>query len=218
MRPGPPGGDATQRGPIRQNRLPANPTRPEPIGRTWRGMTPCGAAPIRQNRLPANPTRPEPIGEDLARDDAMRRGSAQDPARPAPGQPQRPLRPGPTWELVSGERIPRSGVACGDGRGAAWRAGCAARTGARVRPPGSILEHGRIRRRRRFRLGRPGAAARRVRGPSRAWQGSVNEAAAGRRPWSVPRRGGPGSRRRRALQAAAIGVPVAVIVTVGPAR
>src|SRR6202020_2554129 len=32
MRPGPPGGDATQRGPIRQNRLPANPTRPEPIG------------------------------------------------------------------------------------------------------------------------------------------------------------------------------------------
>ncbi len=49
----------------------------------------------------------------------------------------------------------------------------------------------------------------------RAWQGSVNEAAASRRPWSVPRRAASASRRRRALQAAAIGVPVAVIVTVG---
>lgn len=48
----------------------------------------------------------------------------------------------------------------------------------------------------------------------RAWQGSVNEAAAGRRSWSVPRRP-TGARRRRALQAAAIGVPVAIIVTVG---
>ena len=49
----------------------------------------------------------------------------------------------------------------------------------------------------------------------RAWQGSVNEAAAARGPWSVPRRAASASRRRRALQAAAIGVPVAVIVTVG---
>jgi len=49
----------------------------------------------------------------------------------------------------------------------------------------------------------------------RAWQGSVNEAAAARGPWSVPRRPASASRRRRALQAAAIGVPVVVIVTVG---
>jgi hypothetical protein len=49
----------------------------------------------------------------------------------------------------------------------------------------------------------------------RAWQGSVNEAAAARGPWSVPRRAASASRRRRALQAAAIGVPVVVIVTVG---
>ena len=49
----------------------------------------------------------------------------------------------------------------------------------------------------------------------RAWQGSVNQAAAARGSWSVPRRGAAGSRRRRGLQAAAIGVPVAIIVTVG---
>jgi hypothetical protein len=49
----------------------------------------------------------------------------------------------------------------------------------------------------------------------RAWQGSVNEATAGRGPWAVPRRAASASRRRRAVQAAAIGVPVAVIVTVG---
>ena len=49
----------------------------------------------------------------------------------------------------------------------------------------------------------------------RAWQGSVDKAAAGRGSWSVPRRGALASRRRRALQVAAIGVPAAVIVTVG---
>jgi hypothetical protein len=48
----------------------------------------------------------------------------------------------------------------------------------------------------------------------RAWQGSVREAAAPRRPWS-PSRPGTSPRRRRALQAATIGVPAAVIVTVG---
>jgi hypothetical protein len=49
----------------------------------------------------------------------------------------------------------------------------------------------------------------------RAWQGSVNEAAAAHGSWSAPRRRASASRRRRGLQAAAIGVPVAVIVTVG---
>jgi hypothetical protein len=48
----------------------------------------------------------------------------------------------------------------------------------------------------------------------RAWQGSVREAAAPRRPWPASRPG-TSSRRRRALQAATIGVPAAVIVTVG---
>jgi hypothetical protein len=48
----------------------------------------------------------------------------------------------------------------------------------------------------------------------RAWQGSVRQAAAPRRHWSAPWQGTT-SRRRRGLQVAAIGVPVAVIVTVG---
>jgi hypothetical protein len=45
----------------------------------------------------------------------------------------------------------------------------------------------------------------------RAWQGSVREATA-RRPWSARR---PAARRRRGWQVAKIGVPAAVIVTVG---
>ena len=45
----------------------------------------------------------------------------------------------------------------------------------------------------------------------RAWQGSVREAAT-RRPWSTRR---PAPRRRRGWQVAKIGVPAAVIVTVG---
>ena len=48
----------------------------------------------------------------------------------------------------------------------------------------------------------------------RAWQGSVREAAAPGRPWSESRPG-TSSSRRRALQVATIGVPAAVIVTVG---
>ena len=48
----------------------------------------------------------------------------------------------------------------------------------------------------------------------RAWQGSVREAAAPRRPWPASRPAGP-SRRRRAVQVATIGVPAAIIVTVG---
>jgi hypothetical protein len=48
----------------------------------------------------------------------------------------------------------------------------------------------------------------------RAWQGSVREAAAPRRAWSASRPGAS-PRRRRALQVATIGVPAAVIITVG---
>jgi hypothetical protein len=183
MRPGPPGEDAMQR------------------------------RPTRQSRPNANPTRPEPIGEDLARDDAMRRGSPENPARPDPGQPQRPRRPGPTWN-----EYPASGFP-----GQAWPAGrvpLGAPVALDVQAPESDSLAAS------FNAAGPDAAAGSdwvgqalPLGESdelfRAWQGSVNEAAAGRGSWSVPRRGGPGPRRRRALQVAAIGVPVAVIVTVG---
>jgi hypothetical protein len=49
----------------------------------------------------------------------------------------------------------------------------------------------------------------------RAWQGSVRQAAAPRRNWPAPRPGMTARRRRRVWRAAAIGVPAAVIVTVG---
>jgi hypothetical protein len=48
----------------------------------------------------------------------------------------------------------------------------------------------------------------------RAWQGSVSEAASPYGPWSTSGRG-TSSRRRRAVQVAAIGVPAAVLVAVG---
>jgi hypothetical protein len=48
----------------------------------------------------------------------------------------------------------------------------------------------------------------------RAWQGSVRQAAAPRRHWAAPWPGAT-SRRRRGWQVATIGVPAAVIVTVG---
>ena len=48
----------------------------------------------------------------------------------------------------------------------------------------------------------------------RAWQGSVRQAAAPRRHWSAPWQGTT-SRRRRGWQLVTIGVPAAVIVTVG---
>jgi hypothetical protein len=49
----------------------------------------------------------------------------------------------------------------------------------------------------------------------RAWQGSVNEAAGRSTPWSVRRPGGGAGRRGLGWQVAKIGVPAAVIVTVG---
>jgi hypothetical protein len=167
-----------------------------------------------QDRLRANPTRPEPIGEDLARDDAMRRGSPENPARPGRGQPQRPQWPGPTWN-----EYPASGFP-----GQAWPAGRGrVPLGAPVALDAQAPESDRPTA--SFSAAGPDDAGSGWGGQAlplgesdelfRAWQGSVNEAAAGRRPWSAPRRGGPGSRRRRALQVAAIGVPVAVIVTVG---
>jgi hypothetical protein len=181
------------------------------------GVAPLQSEPPsrRQPRPPANPTRPEPIGEDLARDDAMRRGSPENRTRPGPGQPQRPPRPGPTWNEYPASGFP--GQAWPAGRG---RVPLGAPVALDAQAPESDSPTAT------FSAAGPDAAPGSGWGGQalplgesdelfRAWQGSVNEAAAGRGPWSVPRRGGPGSRRRRALQVAAIGVPVAVIVTVG---
>jgi hypothetical protein len=178
------------------------------------GVAPMRSEPPsgRQPRLRANPTRPEPIGEELARDDARRRGSTENPARPGPGQPRRPQRPGPTWN-----EYPASGFP-----GQAWPAGRVP-LGAPVALDAQAPESDSL----PPSFSPPGADAA---GSGwvgqalplsesdelfRAWQGSVNEAAAGRGPWLAPRRGAPGSRRRRTLQVAAVGVPVAVIVGVG---
>jgi hypothetical protein len=49
----------------------------------------------------------------------------------------------------------------------------------------------------------------------RAWQGSVREATDQRTPWTPRRPAGAAARRRRGWQVAKIGVPAAVIVTVG---
>jgi hypothetical protein len=161
-----------------------------------------------------NPTRPEPIAEGLARDDVRRLGSQQQPDGFWPSQPRRPQqRPAPVWD-----EYPPTGYP-----GQAWPAGSGqVPLGAPValdqQAPESVGRAGT------FTEAGPDDTAQGWAGPAplsepdelfRAWQGSVNEAAAGRGPWSVPRRGGTASRRRRTLQAAAIGVPVAVIVTVG---
>ena len=165
--------------------------------------------PVRQNWQRQNSTRPEPIAEDLARDDAMRRGSPENPPRPGPGRPQRP---GPTWNEYPASGFP--GQAWPADRGRAPLGAPVAQAAGSDSPTASFSA-----------AGADAAAGSGWGGQAlplgesdelfRAWQGSVNEAAAGRRPWSVPRRGRPGSRRRRALRAGAIGVPVAVIVTVG---
>ena len=115
--------------------------------------------PMRQNRQRPNPTRPEPIAEDLARDDAMRRGSPENPARPGSGRPPRQQRPGPTWNEYPASGFPGQAWPVPRTR-AARRAGRAGRAG--VRQLDGILQRRRSGRR-RLRLGRPGAAARRVR-------------------------------------------------------
>ena len=171
-------------------------------------------APIRPNQPRPNATRPEPIAQDLAWDDAMRLGSPENPGRLGSGQAGRAQQPGSAWNEYPPNGFP----------GQAWPAGSGrVPLGAPVALDPQAAESAD--------LARPFSAA----GPDdaeasgwvggaplsepdelfRAWQGSVNQAAAGRGPWSVPRRAAAASRRRRALQAAAIGVPVAVIVTVG---
>jgi hypothetical protein len=142
---------------------------------------------LRPSQPRPNPTRPEPIGADLARDDAMR--------------------PGPAWNGYPPDGFP----------GQAWPAGSArVPLGAPVALEPQAPDYVDLAGPDDAALGWAGGTA--LSEPDelfRAWQGSVNEAAAAHGAWSVTRRAASASRRRRALQAAAIGVPVAVIVTVG---
>ncbi len=150
---------------------------------------------------------------DAQRDHPLGPGSPAPPGSAGSGQGWRAQRPGPAWSEYPPDGFP----------GQAWPAGAGrVPLGAPVvldpetdesvsltEPFGAGEPDG----------GAPGwAGAASLSEPDelfRAWQGSVNQAAAGRGPWSVPRRAASASRRRRALQAAAIGVPVVIIVTVG---
>jgi hypothetical protein len=153
----------------------------------------------------ARSTGPGPA--DAQRDNPSGLGSPEHPAPVGPGQGRRAQRPGPAWNEYPPGGFP----------GQAWPVGAGrVPLGAPVafdpQAPESVSPTEPF-----------GAAPGWVGGAPfgepdelfRAWQGSVNEAAAARGPWSVPRRAASASRRRRALQAAAIGVPVVVIVTVG---
>ena len=155
-------------------------------------------APARPNR--PNRPRPEPMGEDPELQDRIQFGSAQAERapRPGPGWNEYPASgfPGQAWPVGSGQ-VPLGAPVMVGARAPSVGRHRAGFTGAATPP-------------------RPGAAAA-LGEPDelfRAWQGSVREAAAPRRPWSASRPG-TSSRRRRALQVATIGVPAAVIVTVG---
>jgi hypothetical protein len=155
---------------------------------------PPRSAPARPNRR-----RPEPIGEDPELQDRIqfgpdRAGSAR---RPGVGwnEYQASDFTGRAWPVGRGQ-VPLSAPVMVDAQapsavGPAGFAGPAVPPRAGGAPP----------------LGEPDELF-------RAWQGSVREAAAPRRAWSASRPG-TSSRRRRAVQVAKIGVPAAVIVTVG---
>ncbi len=157
--------------------------------------------------------RPQPGPAHFA-DSGVAPARPESPPRDYPRQAGRAQRPGPAWSEYPPDGFP----------GQAWPAGSGrAPLGAPVALDPQAPESADLTE--PFGMARPdGAAAPGWSGGApfsepdelfRAWQGSVNEAAAARGPWSVPRRAASASRRRRALQAAAIGVPVAVIVTVG---
>jgi hypothetical protein len=177
-----------------------------------------GVGPADTRVAPAKPrlnsTRPEPIGADLARDDALRLGAPEHPGRLGSGQAGRAQQPGSAWNEYPPTGFPGQAWPAGSGRvplgapvmldpQAAESVGLAEPLGAGG--PDGAEASGWV----------GGAALSEPDELFRAWQGSVNEAAAARGSWSVPRRAASASRRRRALQAAAIGVPVAIIVTVG---
>ena len=154
---------------------------------------PPHSAPARPGQL-----RPEPR-QAPEQDDRIRFGSEQagPGRRPGPGRNEHPANgfPGQDWPVGSGQ-VPLSAPVM-VGASAPAAVGAAGFPGPALPPRagGASL------------LSEPDELF-------RAWQGSVREAAAPRRPWRASRPGAP-SRRRRAMQVATIGVPAAIIVTVG---
>ena len=170
-----------------------------------------GVGPADSRFVDARSAGPSPA--DAQRDNPMALGSPEHPGPVGSGQGWRAQRPGPAWNEYPPDGFPGQAWPVGAGRvplGAPVALDPQAPDSVNLTEPFSAVEPDG---------GTPGWAG----GASfsepdelfRAWQGSVNEAAAARGPWSVPRRAASASRRRRALQAAAIGVPVVVIVTVG---
>ena len=154
-----------------------------------------------------------PSPADAERDNPMRPGSPEHQGPVGSGQGWRPQRPGPAWNEYPPDGFPGQAWPVGAGRvplGAPVALDPQAPESVNLTEPFRAAEP---------EGGAPGWAGGASIGESdelfRAWQGSVNQAAAARRPWSVPRRAASASRRRRGLHAAAIGVPVVVIVTVG---
>ena len=157
--------------------------------------------------IPRQPTFTPADNSRLPHRDRARPGSARDDGQRPPRAAPASGPPGRAWPVGSGQ-VPLSAPvmadayapAVGGAGGAAGAVGAAAAAGfARPAPP----------------LRGDGAPP--LSDPDelfRAWQGSVREAAAPRRPWSASRPAGP-SRRRRAVQVATIGVPAVIIVTVG---
>ena len=155
---------------------------------------PPRSAPARPHRL-----RQESMAEDPERDGRIRFGTDQAgrAQRPGPGWNDYPPSgfPGQTWPVGSGQVPLGAPVALDEQAPGAVGSAEFAAAAPPLRVGGALP------------LSEPDELF-------RAWQGSVREAAAPRTPWSAARRGAtPG--RRRALQVAAIGVPAAVIVTVG---
>jgi hypothetical protein len=195
---------------------------PEPQEAAPAGTWFTGVGPADPRFADARPADVEPVGEPAATggagpyfaDSGVAPAPPEFPSRDHPRQAGRAQRPSPAWSEYPPDGFPGQAWPAGSGRvplGAPVALDPQAPESADLTEPFTMA-------------GPDGAAAPGWAGRAplsepdelfRAWQGSVNEAAAARGPWSVPRRAGSASRRRRALQAAAIGVPVAVIVTVG---
>jgi hypothetical protein len=195
---------------------------PEPQEAAPAGTWFTGVGPADPRFADARPADVEPVGEPAATggagpyfaDSGVAPAPPEFPSRDHPRQAGRAQRPSPAWSEYPPDGFPGQAWPAGSGRvplGAPVALDPQAPESADLTEPFTMA-------------GPDGAAAPGWAGRAplsepdelfRAWQGSVNEAAAARRRWSVPRRAASASRRRRALQAAAIGVPVAVIVTVG---
>jgi hypothetical protein len=181
-----------------------------------------GVGPADQRFADARPADVEPVGKPSATggvgpyfaDSGVAPARPELPSRDYPRQAGRPQRPSPAWSEYPPDGFPGQAWPAGSGR---VPLGAPVVLDPQAPAPADLTEP--------FIMAGPDSAAAPgwAGGASfsepdelfRAWQGSVDEATARRGPWSVPRRAASATRRRRALQAAAIGVPVAVIVTVG---